>query len=86
MPGLEPGKAVLSQKYLAGQEGIEPSIEVLETPVIPFNYWPIWACLELRDPVGVSFFFEKGNILLGETAGLPLTDTPIALLYLERLP
>jgi hypothetical protein len=25
---------------IAGQEGIEPPTEVLETSVIPFNYWP----------------------------------------------
>lgn len=31
---------VCGEAYVAGSEGIEPPIEVLETSVIPFNYEP----------------------------------------------
>ena len=31
--------------HLAGAEGIEPSSKVLETPILPLNYAPIYAVL-----------------------------------------
>lgn len=43
----------------AGQEGIEPSIRVLETPVIPFNYWPISTCLRTSGSRRCKLFLKK---------------------------
>lgn len=38
---LPAGKAgILSRKFLAGLEGIEPPLEVLETPGLPLTYSP----------------------------------------------
>ena len=39
---------------MAGAEGVEPSLTVLETAVKPFNYAPIYYCLEMVGQQGLE--------------------------------
>ncbi len=47
-------KALNPQGFLAGEEGIEPPLTVLETAALPLYYSPICYCLLCSSPTDMS--------------------------------